>query len=140
MQYADDRAEVHDLLVRYATAIDTSDWDLFRTVFTDDCHLDYGTIGVWHGPDEVTEYMRTTHATMGATLHRVSNIAADFDHDADPRTARSTAYVDVLLLTDGGRGRALSAIGTYADELVRTGAGWKVSRRKFTMVRQTMLS
>jgi 3-phenylpropionate/cinnamic acid dioxygenase small subunit len=32
----DDRQQISDLLVRYATGIDRRDWPLFRTVFTED--------------------------------------------------------------------------------------------------------
>ncbi len=67
------RAEVEDVLVRYATGIDRRDWDLFRTCFTEDCHPDYGDIGVWDGADEPTAWMQKTHAPCGATLHRISN-------------------------------------------------------------------
>ena len=31
-----DRAEIHDVIVRYGWAIDTKDWALLDTVFTDD--------------------------------------------------------------------------------------------------------
>ena len=50
-----DRQDISDLLVRYATGIDRRDWPLFRTVFTPDCHCDYGEIGVWDGIDAVTD-------------------------------------------------------------------------------------
>ena len=39
------RLDVSDVLVCYATAVDTRDWDLFRMIFTDDCHADYGEVG-----------------------------------------------------------------------------------------------
>ena len=29
-----DRQEIDDLLIRYATAVDTQDWDLYETCFT----------------------------------------------------------------------------------------------------------
>ncbi len=60
---------------RYATGIDRRDWDLFRTCFTDDCEADYGEIGLWHGVDEITEWMRVVHDACGHTLHRITNIA-----------------------------------------------------------------
>ena len=57
MTERDDRQDIADLLVRYASGIDRGDWPLFRTVFTEDCRLDYGEIGVWRGVDAVTEFM-----------------------------------------------------------------------------------
>jgi hypothetical protein len=40
-----DRVAMDDLLTRYATAIDSRDWDLLDTVFTDDAQLDYRSAG-----------------------------------------------------------------------------------------------
>ena len=40
-----DRAEITDLLTRYARAVDRQDWELFRTVFTPDAHIDYTQVG-----------------------------------------------------------------------------------------------
>ena len=37
MTEREDRQDISELLVRYATGIDRRDWPLFRTVFTDDC-------------------------------------------------------------------------------------------------------
>ena len=80
MTERDDRHDIFDLLVRYATGIDRGDWPLFRTVFTKDCELDYGEIGAWRGVDAVTQFMEQVHALAGHTMHRPSN-----------RPSRSTA-------------------------------------------------
>ena len=40
-----DRIAIGDLLTRYATAVDRRDWDLYRTVFTEDAHIDYTSAG-----------------------------------------------------------------------------------------------
>ena len=68
MTEREDRQDISDLLVRYATGIDRRDWPLFRTVFTDDCELDYGEIGVWKGVDAVTDFMEQD-ARDGGTHH-----------------------------------------------------------------------
>lgn len=125
------RQDVADVLVRYATGIDRRDWDLFRTCFTDDCETDYGEIGVWHGVDEITEWMRVVHDACGHTLHRITNIVVSAA--ADGVTARS--YVEALVLgPDNGAG--VRATGYYDDELVDTLDGWRITRRTFTLVRQ----
>ncbi len=90
-----DRSDVHDIsdaLVRYATGIDTRDWPLFRTVFTDDCELDYGEIGAWHGVDAVVEFMTVAHEMAGHTMHRITNQVVSVDGDS----ATARAYVDAL--------------------------------------------
>ena len=40
-----DREQITDLLIRYATALDTRDWHLFDSCFTEDAIADYGTLG-----------------------------------------------------------------------------------------------
>ena len=50
MTQREDRQDIADVLLRYATGIDRRNWPLFRTAFTEDCELDYGEIGscvVW---------------------------------------------------------------------------------------------
>ena len=125
------RLDVADVLVRYATGIDRRDWDLFRTCFTDDCEADYGEIGVWHGVDEITEWMRVVHDACGHTLHRITNIAVSPGEEGV--VARS--YVEALVLgPDNCAG--VRATGFYDDELVDTPDGWRISRRTFTLVLQ----
>ena len=52
-----DRDEIVELTVRYATAIDSLQYSLLTTVFTDDAQLDYGEVGQWTGGAEVAEFM-----------------------------------------------------------------------------------
>ncbi|BBX89446.1 nuclear transport factor 2 family protein [Mycolicibacterium boenickei] len=130
MSHHEDRADIIDVLVRYATGIDRRDWPLFRTVFTADCVLDYGEIGKWNGVDAVTEFMDQVHAMAGHTMHRLSNHAITVDGD----TATARTYVDSLIMAqDNSSG--VSGIGFYDDDLVRTPGGWQIARRRFTAVR-----
>lgn len=132
MTEREDRQDISDVLVRYATGIDSRDWPLFRTVFTDDCDLDYGEIGTWHGVDEVTEFMDKTHAMAGYTLHRLSNQAITVDGDK----ASARTYIDAVIMF-GDNQAGVNAWGFYDDEIVRTADGWRIARRRFTSVRVT---
>jgi 3-phenylpropionate/cinnamic acid dioxygenase small subunit len=126
----EDRQDIADVLLRYATGIDQSDWPLFRTVFTDDCEVDYGEIGTWTGADAVTEFMEQAHAVAGHTMHRMSNEVITVAGDK----AAARTYVDaVILVADNTSG--VNAIGFYDDEVVRTKDGWRIARRRFTPVR-----
>jgi 3-phenylpropionate/cinnamic acid dioxygenase small subunit len=130
MSEREDRQDIADLLVRYATGIDRRDWALFRTVFTDDCELDYGVIGAWQGVDAVTDFMEQVHALAGHTMHRLSNLAIMVD--GEKATART--YIDGLIMAaDNTSG--VNAIGFYDDEIVRTEDGWRIARRRYTQVR-----
>ena len=130
MTEREDRQDICELLVRYATGIDRRDWPLFRTVFTDDCELDYGEIGSWRGVDAVTDFMEKVHAMAGHTLHRLSNRAVAVDGDK----AVARTYVDALIMA-GDNQSGVNGIGFYDDEIVRTSAGWRIARRRFTAVR-----
>lgn len=129
MSELQDRQNISDLLIRYASGIDRRDWDLFRTVFTPDCHLDYGEIGVWDGVEAVTEFMDVAHAAAGYLMHRISNIVIDLHGDR----ATTRCYVDAwIMAADNNSG--VNARGFYDDEIVRTDAGWRIARRTFTTV------
>jgi 3-phenylpropionate/cinnamic acid dioxygenase small subunit len=124
------RQDVSDLLVRYATGIDARDWELLRSCFSDDCVADYGDVGRWTSGDEITAWMRTTHEPLGPTLHRISNVVVA--SDGESVTARS--YVDAIVLGPGNIGGAQAA-GHYDDIVVESPDGWRIARRKYTMVR-----
>lgn len=130
MTEREDRQDICELLVRYATGIDRRDWPLFRTVFADDCELDYGEIGSWRGVDAVTDFMEKVHAMAGHTLHRLSNQAVAVDGDK----AVARTYVDALIMAADNQS-GVNGIGFYDDEIVRTSAGWRIARRRFTAVR-----
>ena len=103
---------------------------MFRTVFTDDCELDYGEVGSWKGVDAITEFMEQAHSMAGHTMHRLTNqvIAVDGDN------AQSRTYVDALIMV-GDTNSGVNAAGFYDDELVRGDDGWRVARRRFIQVR-----
>ncbi len=132
MSERDDRGDIGELLIRYATGIDRRDWPLFRTVFTADCELDYGEIGQWHGVDAVTEFMQLAHAAAGHTMHRITNRTVELDGDR----AAARSYVDGLIMAADNRS-GVNAVGFYDDEIVKTPQGWRIARRRFTPVRVT---
>ena len=69
----EDRQDIADVLLRYATGIDRRDWPLFRTAFTDDCRTRLRRDRQWRGVDAVTDFMETSHAMAGHTMHRLTN-------------------------------------------------------------------
>ena len=129
------RLDVSDVLVRYATAVDTRDWDLFRTIFTDDCHADYGEVGSWNNKEEFAAFWEQVHNLCGNSLHRISNqVVRAVDGGVAARS-----YVDaVVLFPDNQNGTR--AVGYYDDDLVATDNGWKIARRRYTMIHLTQLT
>jgi 3-phenylpropionate/cinnamic acid dioxygenase small subunit len=123
------RLDIADVVMRYATAIDTRDWQLFRTAFTADCVCDYGEIGRWQGLDEFATFMEQIHNRCGFSLHRLSNIVLTQD-DSD---VRSRSYVDALVLNpDNESGTRIA--GYYDDRLVATPDGWRIAERTCTTI------
>ncbi len=130
---SDDRQDIADVLVRYATGIDRRDWALLRSCFTEDCDADYGVIGAWDSADAITTWMRETHEPCGHTMHRITNVVVAPASDGDAEHATARAYVEAVIL-DGENRFATRASGYYDDELVRTADSWKIARRRFTTV------
>src|SRR3546814_18072425 len=112
---AEDERAIIEVLLRYGTAIDTRDWGLFRTCFSEDCETDYGTFGRWRGPREVTENMQQAHEQFVPTLHQMTN----FTFASDGVQVRARTYVGALIITIAAGGPLPRAIGlfTRSDEL-----------------------
>jgi hypothetical protein len=128
---AEDEHRIASVTVRYATGIDRRDWALFRTCFTDDLQADYGEFGVWSSAEAITRAMEEMHLPFGPTLHRMSNTAPL----AVPGGATARTYVDVILTPKETGGVITQAAGYYDDELVKSAAGWRIKKRRFTLVR-----
>jgi 3-phenylpropionate/cinnamic acid dioxygenase small subunit len=123
---------ITDVLVRYATGIDTRNWSLFRTCFTTDVHADYGAgVGEWNDSDDITEYMKAMHHDMRDTKHMLSNFVIDVDGDS----ASASTYVHAVLAVSDDPPVWYEVIGRYVDRLVRTDNEWRISERTFRPTR-----
>lgn len=117
-----DRIEIHELLNRYAHAIDFMDWRLLEDVFTEDAVADYSSAGeyvdvesVREGRDRIIDYYETAMAPFAGVLHFMTNHLVELDGDR----ARTRSYMHVLNLGMGG---------IYSCVCRRTGAGWRIER------------
>ncbi|MFV9633426.1 nuclear transport factor 2 family protein [Mycobacterium neumannii] len=125
---ASDTAEIAALLYRYARAVDTKDWELYRSVFTDDAHIDYSSAGAVVGSrDEAVDWFAANFGVIAWSLHHVTNIEADVDTGPEGDTARVRAMFYNPMQLPGMTGPSFCG-GYYHHELVRTGGGWR-SRR-----------
>ncbi|RAU99350.1 nuclear transport factor 2 family protein [Mycobacterium colombiense] len=124
-----DHDDLFDLTVRYATAIDSHQYSLLTTVFTEEARVDYGVVGQWTGGAAVAQFMEAAHVGAAHTIHRMTNQAIAIDGD----TATMRTYVDALILMVDGSGA--NPVGYYDDHAVRTPDGWRINRRTYTSVR-----
>jgi len=123
MQTLGDRLEINDLLTRYAHSVDSKDWALYRTVFTDDAFIDYESAGGIKGDREaVADWLEKTMAGFPMTQHLISNI--DVKLDGDRATVRAMFYNPMGMPS----GKTFWCGGFYNHSLVRTAEGWKSER------------
>jgi len=121
-----DKEQIAEVLIRYATGIDSKDWPLFRSCWTDEIDVDYQQLGCFTSADALTDVMRQLHENMGPTYHRMSNFVITVD--GDRATVRS--YVQaVLMLQPDDSTNWVDALGHYDDVFVRTADGWRISER-----------
>jgi hypothetical protein len=121
-----DKEQIAEVLIRYATGIDSKDWPLLRSCWTDEIDVDYQQLGRFTSADALTDVMRQLHENMGPTYHRMSNIVIAID--GDRATARS--YVQaVLMLQPNDSTNWVDALGHYDDVFVRTPDGWRIKER-----------
>ena len=82
MQTLGDRLDINDLLTRYAHSVDSKDWTLYRSVFTDDAFIDYESAGGIKGDREaVANWLEKTMAGFPMTQHLISNVDVKIDGD-----------------------------------------------------------
>lgn len=116
-----DQLEIGALLARYARGVDTKNWQAYRSVFTEDAHIDYSSAGaIAGGREEVIEWLSTGFATIPWSMHYITNVEADID--GDRATVRAMFYNPMQL--PGVSGQSACG-GYYHHELVRTRDGWR---------------
>jgi hypothetical protein len=121
VQRVSDELEIAALLNRYARAVDTKDWALYRSVFTVDAHIDYSSAGAAAGSrDEVADWLSQGFAAIPMSMHYITNIESDITGD----TARVRAmFYNPMQLP--GMSELSYCGGYYHHELVRTPDGWR---------------
>ena len=123
-----DRIEIDDLLTRYATAVDTRDWDLYKSVFTADAVIDYTSSGGIRGKlAEVTEWLSDALSGFSLSQHMVTN--RDIRVAGDAATSRSYFYNPMGRTKRDGTLALMFVGGYYRDRLRRTDAGWRIVER-----------
>lgn len=126
-----DRQEIADLLFRYATALDTRDWQLLSTCFTPTAVAVYEGLGEFSPYAAIEGVCRAALEPLDGSHHVVSNVVAEVEGDS----ARATSYVVAQHVRAGAPGGDFYTLGgVYTDELVRTADGWRIARRRLARV------
>lgn len=116
----DERA-IERMIVDYAAFNDAADWDAVAALYVPEGRMSRPT-----APDDFIEGADAILAAFRArpartSRHIVANIRVSVGGDA------ATATSQILLFTAAGQP---PLVGTYADRLVRTGAGWRFVERR----------
>ena len=138
MQRLADEADLRDLIHRYALGLDTRDWELWRSAFTDEVIIDTSDYEPEPPPRRlpVEAYVSFTSrlfAGFEATQHLIGShrFAIDGDHATITAHFRAEHWASV-----GQGGDRYTMFGTYVDECERTPGGWRISSVKLNLLRQ----
>jgi ketosteroid isomerase-like protein len=125
-----DRVGISEVLDDYARGVDSKDWDLVLSVFTDDAVLDYSAAGGPKGPaQEVVDWIATSVAPMVMTQHHITN--RHITIDGDDAVCVAELFAPIGMPSGDGKMSLLFTGGAYNDRLRRTPDGWKIAGRTF---------
>ena len=127
LQQLSDRAEIQDLIVDYAHAVDSHRWDDLDALFTPDATLDFTATGGARGdlPTIKTFFEQALNLFAG---HQHLVAASKIAVDADTATASTICHNPMWLVRDGEQ--TIIQVGLwYHDTLVRTADGWRIATR-----------
>lgn len=121
-----DRLEIQQLLVDYSTALDQRRFDDLDAVFTPDAYIDYRVTGGIDGRfPEVKKWLGEVLPNFPAYSHMLGNF--DVRIDGDTATARTICFNPMVFNEEE---KQILFVGIwYVDELIRTAAGWRMTRR-----------
>ena len=126
LQLLTDRAEISDVLHRYATGLDMREWALYRSIFTDEVDIDFSSIGMPAGrvrADDWAESARVLFAGFDATQH----LSANHVHNIRGDEATCTSYMRAEHFVINAEGENYYTMGGYyTNRLERTAEGWKL--------------
>ena len=129
-----DRTAISEVVYRYATAVDTRDWPLYRSCFMDNVEIDFSS---WNpeakaklSSDQWTQMVKEGVSGFEATQHMSSNHVHTID--GDRAVCVSYMQAEHFLQTDGGT-KECTLGGYYTNELIRTGDGWKIRKCTLTV-------
>lgn len=127
---ATDHIDITRRLYEYALGIDTRDWALYRSIFTDEVTMDFssysGAPAAHMRADAWVAQCKPLFEGLDATQHSMTNPMVDIAPDGNTARCRMYMQAEHFLRNDQGDS-AFALGGYYDDQLVRTPAGWKIA-------------
>ncbi len=113
-----DYIDIEQVYAKYCQAVDASDWDLLRSVFTPSGGLNKGTV------DGLIESVKAQNArTNGGGRHWNTNLIIT----PTPEGAKGRVYL--MVLETASNPPNIRPTGIYEDTLVKTASGWRFDKR-----------
>ncbi len=119
-----DRAAIHDLVMRYARAVDRRDLAGVAACFTPDAAYE-GQLST-SGIADALARLETALASWDVTQHLMGNQLIELHGD---RASCETYAVATHVRGEGPTRRELTVAVVYQDDLVRRGGGWLICKR-----------
>jgi ketosteroid isomerase-like protein len=119
-----DRADVTDVLYRYASTIDRFDLAGLRSVLADDLCARYGNADPISGGDAVVHWIAEATANVVWQHHLLSVYHVEVDGDR----AGALVYHTSHQVFEDDPDSAKLIVGRYHNELRRERGGWKITR------------
>jgi ketosteroid isomerase-like protein len=128
LQEISDRLEINELVVRYAYAIDSRDWDALDAIFTPDAHIDFTATGGEAGElPAIKTFLEGALPFFSGTQHLMAGTILTFDGDD---AAHGTTMCHNPMVYDSDGHEHVMLIGLwYDDTFVRTADGWRITNR-----------
>jgi len=125
-----DRADIHDLLCRYARACDTKDWSLYRSLFTPDAVIDYtAAFGIQGSLSDVSDWMArvVVPSSVPKTQHLITNM--EIARKGRDHASAHAYFINPNIQRDASGNESLLLHGGYYTATVRrTEQGWRIAR------------
>jgi ketosteroid isomerase-like protein len=128
----EDRAELSDLIHRYAIAVDDRDFFTLEAVYAEDATF-VGRTATPVGREAVLEYLRITQAQNGVTVHcPTSQVVTFTGPDHAKGVVVSSAQLDI-------EGDMTYLVFRYYDDYVRSDGRWQFARRELRDVHRLQI-
>ena len=126
MSTLEDRYDVGQIIIRYATSVDQRDMDRYGSCFTDDVVVSGFSSGDVVGRDAWVGFVEKALGSFEGTHHQITNQEITVDGDA----AHMRSYVQATHELARDPDHLLILYAIYDDRLVRTDDGWKITHHE----------
>ena len=117
----EDRLTLHELIARYAHLLDLGGVDRLGEIYAEDARFCVPALDVdINGLPALIDFFRATMAQMSTVRHVISNVFVE-------ATGKDMADVHAYLHIVDAATKAITTVGVYHDNCVRTAAGWRVA-------------